>query len=259
MSWAERQNLLCCLNAVPARCAWVVTWAFSPFLSMSVAACIQWHFLYASLQRITRKRLHAPVGFPGSSAGKESACNAGDLGSIPGLGRSPEEGKGYPVQYSGLENSMDCIARGVSKSWIWLSDFHFYFPSAGGMNSISGWGTKIHAAWCSLHTHTHAGWGENIALQISWVHLSSRSPKENPTNKTNPQQSAVEDQRWRRCLAGGELTPLGSWAQIQRCWLCSSTVLGYGDFYGAVVPQNLEGIRGHSLGGSEQSLFWKPH
>ena len=46
---------------------------------------------------------------PGGSAGKESACNAGDLGSIPGLGRSPGEGKGYPRQYSGLENSMDCI------------------------------------------------------------------------------------------------------------------------------------------------------
>ena len=46
-------------------------------------------------------------GFPGSSAGKESACNEGDLGSIPGLGRSPGEGKGYPLQHSGPENSMD--------------------------------------------------------------------------------------------------------------------------------------------------------
>ena len=49
------------------------------------------------------------MGFPGGSAGKESACNAGDLGSIPGLGRCPGEGNGYPLQYSGLENSMDCI------------------------------------------------------------------------------------------------------------------------------------------------------
>ena len=47
--------------------------------------------------------------FPDSSVGKEFACNVGDLGSIPGLGRSPGEGKGYPLQYSGLENSMDCI------------------------------------------------------------------------------------------------------------------------------------------------------
>ena len=48
----------------------------------------------------------------------------GDLGSIPGLGRCPGEGNSYPHQYSGLENSMDCILHGVSKSWTWLSDFH---------------------------------------------------------------------------------------------------------------------------------------
>ena len=47
------------------------------------------------------------LGFTGSSAGKESACNAGDLGSIPGLGRSPGEGQGYPLQDSGLQSSMD--------------------------------------------------------------------------------------------------------------------------------------------------------
>ena len=56
------------------------------------------------------------MGFPESSAGKESASSAGDLGSIPLLGRSPGEGKGYPVQYSGLENSMDCIVHRVTKS-----------------------------------------------------------------------------------------------------------------------------------------------
>ena len=66
-------------------------------------------------------------GFPGGSAGKESTCNAGDLGSVPGLGRSPGEGKGYPLQYSGLENSIDCIARGVTKSRTQLSDLHFHF------------------------------------------------------------------------------------------------------------------------------------
>ena len=64
-------------------------------------------------------------GFPGGSAGTESAHNMGDLGSIPGLGRSPGEGKGYPLQYSGLENSMDCIVHGVAKSRTQLSDFHF--------------------------------------------------------------------------------------------------------------------------------------
>ena len=53
--------------------------------------------------------------FPCGSAGKESACNAADLGSIPGMGRPPGEGKGYPLQYSGLENSMDCIVHGVAE------------------------------------------------------------------------------------------------------------------------------------------------
>ena len=64
-----------------------------------------------------RARLPTPVflGFPCGSAGKESACNAGDLGLIPGLGRSAGEENGYPLQYSGLENSMDCIVHGVPK------------------------------------------------------------------------------------------------------------------------------------------------
>ena len=66
-------------------------------------------------------------GLPSGSAGRESACSAGDLGSIPGLERSPGEGKSYPLQYSGLENSMDCVVHGVTKSWTQLSDFHFQF------------------------------------------------------------------------------------------------------------------------------------
>ena len=72
--------------------------------------------------RWRRDRVPTPLflGFPSGSAGKESACNEGDLSLIPGLGRSPGEGKGYPFQYSGLENSMDCIVHGVAKS-----DFHF--------------------------------------------------------------------------------------------------------------------------------------
>ena len=65
------------------------------------------------------------VGFPFGSAGKESTCNMGDLSLIPGLGRSPGEGKGYPLQYSGLEKSMDCIIHGVAKSWTQLSGFHY--------------------------------------------------------------------------------------------------------------------------------------
>ena len=72
-------------------------------------------------------------GIPGGTSGKEPACqsaSAGDVrdaSSVPGLGRSPEEGKGYSLRYSGLENSKDCIVYGVAKSWTQLSDFHFHF------------------------------------------------------------------------------------------------------------------------------------
>ena len=74
-----------------------------------------------------RDRLPTPIflGFPCGSAGKESACNAGDLGSILGLGGSPGEGKGYPLQYSGLQNSMDSSPWGRKESdtteQTWLS------------------------------------------------------------------------------------------------------------------------------------------
>ena len=73
----------------------------------------------------TSDRPPTPVfwGFPGGSAGKESTSNAGDLGSIPGLGRSTGEGNSYPLHYSSLENSMDYIVLGVAKSWTQLSDF----------------------------------------------------------------------------------------------------------------------------------------
>ena len=67
---------------------------------------------------------------PCGSPGKESDCNAGDWGLIPGLGRSPRDGKGYPLQYSALKNSMDCIVHGVAKSWTLLSDFHFHYYSS---------------------------------------------------------------------------------------------------------------------------------
>ena len=67
---------------------------------------------------LLKDSLPAPIflGFSCGSAGKESACKAGDLSLIPGLGRSPGEGKGYPFQYSGLENSTDCKVHVVAKS-----------------------------------------------------------------------------------------------------------------------------------------------
>ena len=78
------------------------------------------------------------VGFPGSSAGKESACNVGGLDSIPGLGKCPGEGKDYPLQYSGLENSMDLIVHRVTMSQTRLSDFHVtsLFEVSMGRNEI---------------------------------------------------------------------------------------------------------------------------
>ena len=69
-------------------------------------------------------------GVPCGSAGKESTCSVGDLDSIPRLGRNPGEGKGYPLQYSGLENSMDYIVHGIAKSRTQLSNFHSHVHKA---------------------------------------------------------------------------------------------------------------------------------
>ena len=78
-----------------------------------------------------RDSISTPVflGFPCGSAGKESTCNVGNLGLIPGLGKSLGKGKGYPLQYSGLENSMDYRVHEVTKSRTQLSNFHFHFLS----------------------------------------------------------------------------------------------------------------------------------
>ena len=81
--------------------------------------------------------VHTPTptpDFPGGSDGKQSACNAGDPGSIPGLVRSPGEGDGNPLQHSCLENSMDrgawwAIVHGAAKNWTRLSDFHSHSPT----------------------------------------------------------------------------------------------------------------------------------
>ena len=81
------------------------------------------------------------MSVPSSSASKESTCNARDLGLIPGLGGSPGGGKGYLLQYSGLENSMDCIGHGVTKSWTQLSDFHFHIK----------WTTRIYCTGNYTH------------------------------------------------------------------------------------------------------------
>ena len=105
-----------------------------------------------------RARLSTPIflGFPCGSAGKESACNVGDLSSIPGLGRSPGEGKGYPLQYSGLENSIGCIVHGIAKSQTRLSNFQFLSNRVyiiiwfGYIRSL-----KIHPALKNLQVSSH--------------------------------------------------------------------------------------------------------
>ena len=109
-----------------------------------------------------RDRLPPPVilGFPCGSAGKESACNVRDLGSIPGLGRSSGEGKGYPLQCSGLENSMDGIVHGVTKSQTRLTDFHFHYikasASVGGSNFRTCSEPHLHGSLLAAHLHYFA-------------------------------------------------------------------------------------------------------
>ena len=110
-------------------------------------------------------RLSTPVfsGFPCGSAGKESTCNAGDLGSIPGLGRSPGEGKGNPLQYSWLENPMDggawwATVHRVTKSQTRLSNFtffHFHLLQYPGLeNSMESMGSqRVEHDWVTFTWH----------------------------------------------------------------------------------------------------------
>ena len=98
------------------------------------------------------------MGFPAGSAGKESACNVGDLGSIPGLERSPGERNVYPLQYSGLENAMNFIVHGVAKSQTWLSDFYFYFIKTAARMPLELYLTSvicIHLGSTSTFSHLY--------------------------------------------------------------------------------------------------------
>ena len=128
---------------------------FSPFRTLLHIFSLRWHkpieegYFYALFfwcNSLTQSR--CPIkketllvklnkNFTGGSGSKESACSAGDLGSIPGLGRSPGEGNGYPLQYSGLENSKDrgaweATVHGLAKSRRRLSDFPFHRAAEGG-------------------------------------------------------------------------------------------------------------------------------
>ena len=101
------------------------------------------------------------MGFPCGSAGKESAHNAGDLGLIPRLGRSPGEGKGYPIQYSGLENSMDCIVHGVTKSQTKLRDFSLHFQS---INMDSHLKCKSLLPLFPVRDQAYFSWGMHVCI-----------------------------------------------------------------------------------------------
>ena len=111
-------------------------------------------------------------GFPDCSLDKESAYNAGDHGSIPGLGRSPGEGDGFPLQYPGLENSMDCIVHGVAKSWTQRSDFLFHFQLLEAACNVWKFSTVLSALaspnW-SLSTANQQA-GISMANITQWNH-----------------------------------------------------------------------------------------
>ena len=123
------------------------------------------------------------MGFPDSSVDKESTCNAGDLGLIPVLGRSPGEGKGYSLQHSGLENIMDCIVHGVAKSWTQLNNFHFHTSLVAQMikNLLAMWESWVRSlGWedpLEEGKDTHCSilawgipWQRSLAGYIPWGH-----------------------------------------------------------------------------------------
>ena len=112
------------------KCIYCIVYVYSIIFS-----CILL-YLYIYLYILFYILIYILWGFSHSSVGKESGCNAGNPSSIPESGRSPGGGKGYPLQYSGLENSMDCIDHGVAKSQSRLSHFHFIFSVSSFSDSF---------------------------------------------------------------------------------------------------------------------------
>ena len=117
--------------------------------------------------------LYGNLGFPCGSAGKESACNAGDLGAIPGLGRSLGEGKGYTLQYSGLENSMDSpwdrkeldMASPTWWTWVWVNSRRWWWTGRPGVLRFMGsqrvrhdWETELNWATFTFPFRFHFSW-----------------------------------------------------------------------------------------------------
>ena len=132
-----------CIHIIPSLVDLLPTTAHHPSRSSQSTELSSLGWVPISFQLaiyFTHGHVYIYLGSPCGSAGKESACSAGDLGLIPGLGRSPEEVKGYPLQYSGVENSMDRIVHGVAKSRTQLSNW-----------TELSWYTHTHT-----HTHTLA-------------------------------------------------------------------------------------------------------
>ena len=127
MSWSSSlSKFFTDLREAKIKKWWKSTFLFSLVKKGCSALQLKTYLNVSSCFPSTFNSIHSHFGPSLVTTGKESACNAGDPGSIPGLGRDPGEGKGYPLQYSGLETSMDCIAHGMAKNWTRLSDFHFH-------------------------------------------------------------------------------------------------------------------------------------
>ena len=119
------------------------------------------------------------VGFPGGSDGKESTCNAAEPGSIPGLGRSPGEGNGNPLQYSYLATSMNRGAwwakvHGVAKSWTKLNDQHFHFDVVG-LSGLWKLGHKVYCDYSSKTTGREQRSGLSLVVLLQGLNESRRS------------------------------------------------------------------------------------
>ena len=138
------------------------------------------------LVAITLKCIEISIHFPCGSAGKESTCNAGDLGSILGLGRSLGEGKGYPLQYSGLQNSMDFVVHWVTKSQTWLSDFTFLnkwgrdWINEGRKNYYKGENVNVNVKLLSPGSSVH---GIFQAIVLEWIAISFSKGSSQPKDR----------------------------------------------------------------------------
>ena len=172
------------------------------------------------------------MGFLCGSAGKESAWNVGDLGLIPGLGRSPGEGKVYPLQYSGLENSMNCIVHGVAKSQIRLRDVHFQFQASNWSSQYLKQGSRRrqwHPTPVLLPANSHgqrslvgcSPWGHEELDPTEQLHFHFSLSCTGEGNGNPLQCSCLENPRGRGAWWSAVSGVAQSWTRLK--WLSSSS------------------------------------